>query len=55
VGLDLPGDRDVAVALLLGLLNEGAAVIASASNPKRERRRVAATVDAFLERLLHAG
>ena len=51
-GLDLPGDRDIAVALLLGLLNEGAAFIASAPNRQRERRRVAATVDAFLERLL---
>lgn len=51
-GLDLPGDRDIAIALLLGLLNEGAALIASSSAPRRQRRRVAASVDAFLERLL---
>lgn len=51
-GLDLPGDRDIAISLLLGLLNEAAALIASAPNPQRERRRVAASVDAFLERLL---
>lgn len=51
-GLDLPGDRDIAIPLLLGLLNEAAALIASAPNPQRERRRVAASVDAFLGRLL---
>ncbi|MGH9274258.1 MAG: hypothetical protein ACRDZU_06400, partial [Acidimicrobiales bacterium] len=51
-GLDLPGDRDVAIALLLGLLNEAAAFVASSPNPGRERGRVAASVDAFLERLL---
>ena len=39
-GLDLPGERDIGVALLLGLLNEGAAFIASSPNPRRERRRV---------------
>jgi AcrR family transcriptional regulator len=51
-GLDLPGERDVAIALLLGLLNEAAALVASSPHPKRERRRVAASVDAFLDRLL---
>jgi hypothetical protein len=51
-GLDLPGDRDIAIRLLLGLLNEGATLVASAPNRQRERRRVTSSVDAFLERLL---
>ncbi len=50
--VDVPGDREVAVALLLGVLNEAAALVASSPQPQRERKRVAATVDAFLERLL---
>jgi AcrR family transcriptional regulator len=50
--IDVPGDRQVAVALLLGLLNEAAALVASSPHPQRDRKRVAATVDAFLTRLL---
>lgn len=50
--VDVPGDREVAVALLLGLLNEAAALVASSPHPRRDRKRVSATVDAFLDRLL---
>ena len=51
-GVDVPGDPDVAAALLLGVLDEAATIVATAPNRKAARRRVGATVDAFLERLL---
>jgi hypothetical protein len=47
-GLAVPGDDDIAAHLLLALLNEAAFIVAA---DPRARRRVRATVDAFIERL----
>jgi hypothetical protein len=46
------GEPDIAAALLLGMLNEAALLIAASPTPASETTRVAATVDAFVERLL---
>jgi len=48
-GLDLPGDVGVTARLLLGMLEEAARLVATDA---RARRRVNATVDAVLERVL---
>jgi hypothetical protein len=48
-GLVLPGDADVAARLLLGVLNEAAFLVAADTSA---RRRVRATVDAFVEALV---
>jgi AcrR family transcriptional regulator len=50
-GLALPGDARVAPHLLMGMLNEAAQIVA---RDPRSRRRVQATVDEFVERLLTA-
>lgn len=50
-GLTVPGDRSVAATLVLGMVNEGAALIAAAPGDRVLRERVADTVDAFLTRL----
>ena len=47
----MPGDPEVAAALLLGFLNEAAGLIAAAPTDRALRRRVGATVDEFLSRL----
>lgn len=47
--LDVVGDRRTAARLVLGMLNEAALLVAT---DPRSKRRVNATVDAFLERLL---
>jgi hypothetical protein len=48
-GLDVPGDVGVTARLLLGMLEEAARLVATDA---RARRRVNATVDAMLERVL---
>ena len=50
-GLSVPGDPEVAAALLLGFLNEAAALIAAAPLDRSLRDRVGVTVDEFLTRL----
>ena len=47
----MPGDPDVAAALLLGFLNEAAGLIAAAPGDRALRARVETTVDAFVDRL----
>jgi len=47
----VPGDPEVAAALLLGFLNEAAGLIAAAPTDRALRRRVGDTVDEFLSRL----
>jgi hypothetical protein len=47
----VPGDPEVAAALLLGFLNEAAGLIAAAPDDAALRRRVADTVDEFVARL----
>jgi AcrR family transcriptional regulator len=47
----VPGDPEVAAALLLGFLNEAAGLIAAAPADRALRRRVGDTVDAFITRL----
>jgi len=47
----VPGDPEVAAALLLGFLNEAAALVAAAPEDRALRLRVTDTVDAFMERL----
>jgi AcrR family transcriptional regulator len=47
----VPGDPEVAAALLLGFLNEAAGLIAAAPKDRSLRRRVGTTVDEFLTRL----
>jgi AcrR family transcriptional regulator len=47
----VPGDPGVAAALLLGLLNEAAGIIAAAPFNRARREAVTATVDAFLTKL----
>ncbi|MGO9854859.1 MAG: TetR/AcrR family transcriptional regulator [Acidimicrobiales bacterium] len=50
-GVSVPGDPDVAAALLLGFLNEAAGLIAAGPGDHALRARVEATVDAFVDRL----
>jgi AcrR family transcriptional regulator len=50
-GLTVPGDRSVTATLLLGMVNEGAALIAAAPDDRQLRERVTETVDLFLARL----
>jgi AcrR family transcriptional regulator len=50
-GLEVPGDPAVLASLLLGLLNEGAALIAASPWNRGLRERVAGTVDACVTRL----
>jgi AcrR family transcriptional regulator len=50
-GIEVPGDPAVAAALLLGLLNEAAGLIAAAPFNRARREAVAATVDVFLTKL----
>jgi hypothetical protein len=50
-GIEVPGDPAVAAALLLGLLNEAAGIIAAAPFNRARREAVASTVDVFLTRL----
>jgi hypothetical protein len=47
----VPGDPEVAAALLLGFLNEAAGLIAAAPDDLGLRHRVGDTVDEFLSRL----
>jgi AcrR family transcriptional regulator len=47
----VPGDPEVAAALLLGFLNEAAGLIAAAPADRDLRRRVGDTVDEFITRL----
>ena len=47
----VPGDPEVAAALLLGFLNEAAGLIAAAPEDRALRRRVGDTVDEFIARL----
>jgi AcrR family transcriptional regulator len=47
----VPGDPEVAAALLLGFLNEAAGLIAAAPGDRGLRRRVGDTVDEFITRL----
>ncbi len=47
----VPGDPEVAAALLLGFLNEAAALVAAAPRDRALQVRVVATVDAFIARL----
>jgi len=47
----VPGDPEVAAALLLGFLNEAAGLVAAAPKDQALRHRVVATVDEFLTRL----
>jgi AcrR family transcriptional regulator len=50
-GIAVPGDAEVAAALLLGFLNEAAGLVAAAPTDQALRRRVTDTVDEFLTRL----
>jgi AcrR family transcriptional regulator len=50
-GIEVPGDPAVAAALLLGLLNEAAGLIAAAPFNRARREAVASTVDVFLTKL----
>jgi AcrR family transcriptional regulator len=50
-GVVVPGDPEVAAALLLGFLNEAAALVAAAPEDRMLQVRVGDTVDAFLARL----
>jgi AcrR family transcriptional regulator len=50
-GVAVPGDPEVAAALLLGFLNEAAALVAAAPEDRALRVRVGKTVDAFIARL----
>ena len=51
-GAAIPGDTHVAAQLLLGMLNEAAAVIAASPSPRATARKVVPTVEAFVDRLL---
>ena len=46
-GIGVPGDPTIAAALLLGILNEAAALIAAAPDDAGLRMRVSSSVDAF--------
>ena len=50
-GIAVPGDPAVLASLLLGLLNEGAALIAASPWNRELRERVATTVDACVSQL----
>jgi AcrR family transcriptional regulator len=50
-GITVPGDPEVAAALLLGFLNEAAGLIAAAPMDRLLRGRVAETVDEFISLL----
>ena len=50
-GVAVPGDPEVAAALLLGFLNEAAALVAAAPEDRALQARVGDTVDAFMARL----
>jgi AcrR family transcriptional regulator len=50
-GIGVPGDPSIAANLLLGLLNEGALIIAAAPGDGDLRQRVVGTVDTFLTKL----
>ena len=50
-GITVPGDPEVAAALLLGFLNEAAGLIAAAPMDRALRGRVAETVDEFISLL----
>jgi hypothetical protein len=50
-GIAVPGDPTVAAALLLGMLNEAAALIGAAPDDAGLRHRVSSSVDAFLSLL----
>ncbi len=50
-GIVVPGNPEVAAALLLGFLNEAAGLIAAAPADGALRRRVGGTVDEFITRL----
>jgi AcrR family transcriptional regulator len=50
-GIEVPGDPAIAASLLLGLLNEAAALIAGAPGDDALRRRVSTSVDAFVSKL----
>ena len=51
-GITVPGDAEVAAALLLGCLNEAAGLVAAAPADEALRRRVGDTVDEFLDAAL---
>jgi AcrR family transcriptional regulator len=50
-GVAIPGDPEVAAALLLGFLNEAAGLIAATPFNRARREAVTTTVDAFLTKL----
>ena len=50
-GIAVPGDAEVAAALLLGFLNEAAGLVAAAPTDRALRVRVGDTVDEFVTRL----
>jgi AcrR family transcriptional regulator len=54
-GVALPGDAHLAAQLILGMLNEAAAIVAASRSPKAQARKVLPTVEAFLDRLLSRG
>jgi hypothetical protein len=50
-GIGVPGDPTIAASLLLGMLNEAAALIGAAPDDAGLRERVSSSVDAFLTKL----
>jgi AcrR family transcriptional regulator len=50
-GIEVPGDPSIAATLLLGMLNEGAALIAASPRDAELRGRVCTSVDLFLTKL----
>lgn len=50
-GIEVPGDSTIAASLLLGMLNEAAALIAASPGDEALRYRVCASVDLFLTKL----
>lgn len=50
--MTVPGDTHIAAQLILGMLNEAAAIVAASPKPSAEVRKVFPTVKAFLDRLL---
>ena len=51
-GHPIPGDTHLAAQLLVGMLNEAAAIVAMSSNPKAVAKKLAPTVDAWVTKLL---
>jgi len=51
-GHTVPGDTHFAAQLLLGVLNEAAAIVAASPKPRAAVKQVAPTVDAFVAKLL---